>query len=71
MLLQVTNRITDSVGNHGDFSMTNIHEELVLLDQALNPQIRWMLSAFLTVFALHFAVDFGEKLGKALYYLSH
>lgn len=51
--------------------MTNIHEELVLLDQALNPQIRWMLSAFLTVFALHFAVDFGEKLGKALYYLSH
>lgn len=50
--------------------MTKLYEELALLENALNPQIRWMLVAFLTVFAAYFAVEFGEKLGKALYYFS-
>jgi hypothetical protein len=51
--------------------MMKIYEELVLLEQALNPQIRWMLGAFLTILTAYFSVEFGEKLGKALYYFTH
>ncbi len=51
--------------------MNKCYEELILLEQALNPQIRWMLGAFFTILAAYFAVEFGEKLGKALYYFSN
>lgn len=51
--------------------MNPVYEQLKLLEGTLSFHNRWALTILLTVVGLHFAAEFGTKIGKALYYFSH
>lgn len=51
--------------------MGKISQDLVLLEQALSPQSRWILSGFFAVVGLYYATEFGVRVGKALYFFTH
>lgn len=51
--------------------MSRMCEELASWERALSPTTRWSLSVFFALLAMNLALDFGEKLGRALDYLMH
>lgn len=51
--------------------MSKIDEKLVLLERRLGPRSRWVLCVFILLLAGYLGIEFGEKIGKAIYYFTH
>lgn len=51
--------------------MRKVWKNLVSLERSLKPPTRWLLTGIAAVAGLYYASAFGEKLGRALYYLTH
>jgi hypothetical protein len=51
--------------------MQEIWSKLTVLERGLPPWTRWLLTGFVAIAGMNYALEFGEKLGRALYHLIH
>jgi len=51
--------------------MQEIWEKLTALERGLTPLTRWLLTGIFAIAGMNYALEFGDKLGRALYHLIH